>query len=162
MTEKIDGRKVRKKIQKKPSTSPQWVRDLINGPEMLAKRMEGFKRYREAGGKWGRITGQPDGIRKRDWIKIVAKAEAKADKVIKAMADKNIWEADNDVSSKAMKSAITIMETATEVRLKLAAAKTILDFTQTKPVVKNETTVKTAEDFLNSLIDEEKKDGSDS
>jgi len=159
MTEQNSGRKVRKTIQKKPSTSPQWVRDLINGPEMLAKRMEGLRRFREAGGKAGRITGQPDGVRKRDWIKIVAKAEAKADKVIKAMADKNIWEADNDVSSKAMKSAITIMETATEVRLKLAAAKTILDFTQTKPVVKSETTVKTAEEFLNSLIEEE-KDGS--
>ena len=157
MTEKIDGRKLRKKSQKKPSTSPQWVRDLINGPEMLAKRMEGFRKYREAGGKSGRVTGQPDGIRKREWLKIVAKAEAKAEKVIKIMADKKIWEADNDVAEKAMKTAITIMESASEVRLKLAASKTILDFVQTRPVTKSETTVKTAEEFLASVMAEEDK-----
>lgn len=119
--------------------------------------MEGYRRYREAGGSAGRITGQPDGVRKREWLKIVAKAEAKAEKVIKIMADKNIWEADNDVANKAMKSAITIMESATEVRLKLAAAKTILDFTQSKPVIKNDTTVRTAEEFLASVMAEEDK-----
>lgn len=71
------------------------------------------------------------------------------------MADENIWKADNDVASKAMQTAIEIMlsqEGSTQNRL--SAAKTILDFTQTKPVVKNETTLKTAEEFLSSLMDE--------
>lgn len=157
---KIDGRQFRKKIARKPSTSPQWVRDLINGPEMTAKRMEGLRKWIAAGNKPGRMTGQTDGIRRSEYKKMLARASDRADKAIIAMAEKNIWSADNDVSEKAMKEAIVIMETAGEVRLKLAAAKTILEFTQTKPVVKNETTVKTAEDFLASLVEEEGKDGS--
>jgi hypothetical protein len=75
------------------------------------------------------------------------------------MAEQNLWKADNDVASKAMQTAIEIMlsqEGTTQNRL--AAAKTILDFTQTKPVVKNETTLKTAEEFLASIVDDEDKE----
>ena len=72
------------------------------------------------------------------------------------MEDKNIWIADNDVATKAMKAAIEVMESqqgTTDSKLK--AAKVILEFTQTKPVVKNETTVKSAEDFLSALLEED-------
>lgn len=76
------------------------------------------------------------------------------------MAEKKIWTADNDLAERAMKSAIEVMESQVGTTdSKLKAAKVILEFVQTKPVVKNETTVKTAEDFLASLIEEE-KDGS--
>ena len=93
-------------------------------------------------------------------VKRLEKAKETAEKAIKLMEDKNIWKADNDVAEKAMKSAIEVMESqhgTTDSKLK--AAKVILEFTQTKPVVKNETTLKSAEDFLTALMHEEDVDG---
>lgn len=84
-----------------------------------------------------------------------AEASKKAERAIEIMAEKKIWEADNDVAAKAMKAAIEILETPGEHRNRLAAAKTILDFTQTRPVTKSETTLKTAEEFLASIMDDE-------
>lgn len=75
------------------------------------------------------------------------------------MAEKDIWVADNETSNKAMKAAIEVMEATngtTDNRLK--AAKLILDFTQTKPVQRNETTLKTAEEFLSSIMEDESKE----
>ena len=128
----------------------------MSSPEMLAKRMEGLRKWREANpGKRGRPHGLQDGVGLKKYLKRLEVAKVKAERAIKVMADENLWKADNDVASKAMQTAIEIMlsqEGTTQNRL--AAAKTILDFTQTKPVVKNETTLKTAEEFLSSLMDE--------
>ena len=128
----------------------------MSSPEMLAKRMEGLRKWREANpGKRGRPHGLQDGVGLKAYLKRLEVAKVKAERAIKVMADENLWKADNDVASKAMQTAIEIMlsqEGTTQNRL--AAAKTILDFTQTKPVVKNETTLKTAEEFLSSLMDE--------
>ena len=128
----------------------------MSSPEMLAKRMEGLRKWREANpGKRGRPHGLQDGVGLKKYLKRLEVAKVKAERAIKVMADENLWKADNDVASKAMQTAIEIMlsqEGTTQNRL--AAAKTILDFTQTKPVVKNETTLKTAEEFLAALVED--------
>ena len=132
----------------------------MSSPEMLAKRMEGLRKWREANpGKRGRPHGLQDGVGLKKYLKRLEVAKAKSERAIKVMAEQNLWKADNDVASKAMQTAIEIMlsqEGTTQNRL--AAAKTILDFTQTKPVVKNETTLKTAEEFLASIVDDEDKE----
>lgn len=126
----------------------------MGSPEMTAKRLEGLRKWREAGNRVGRAPGQQDGVRKKDYLARLEVAKVKAERAIVIMAENKIWEADNDVARKAMQTAIEIMESQTgETKNRLAAAKTILDFTQTKPVVKNETTLKTAEEFLSSLLD---------
>ena len=128
----------------------------MSSPEMLAKRMEGLRKWREANpGKRGRPHGLQDGVGLKKYLKRLEVAKVKAERAIKVMADENLWKADNDVASKAMQTAIEIMlsqEGTTQNRL--AAAKTILDFTQTRPTTKSETTLKTAEEFLSSLIDD--------
>jgi len=155
---KIDGRKTRQKRVKKDINSPLEVRQRMASPEMTKKRLEGLAKWRAANPHLvGRRKGHPDGIALRDWLPIQAKARETAEKAIRIMAEKDIWVADNETSNKAMKAAIEVMEATngtTDNRLK--AAKLILDFTQTKPVVKNETTLKTAEEFLSSLIEDEK------
>lgn len=146
----------RKGIIRKRSKTPQWWRDILASPEMTAKRLEGLKRWREANpGQTGRAKGQPDGVRKRVWLQMQVKIAAKAERAVEIMAEKKLWVADNDVAEKAMKAAIEILETPGENRNKLQAAKVILDFVQTKPVVKSETTLKTAEEFLSSLMEDE-------
>lgn len=149
----------RKGIIRKRSKTPQWVRDMLATPEMTARRLEGLRKWREANpGQTGRAKGQPDGVRKRHWVKMQVQIAAKAERAVEIMAEKKLWVADNDVAEKAMKAAIEILETPGENRNKLQAAKVILDFVQTKPVVKNETTLKTAEEFLSALNDEEPDD----
>lgn len=148
-------KKQRKKIQRRNNNSPDYVREKMSSPEMTAKRMEGLRKWRAANpDKVGRRQGQQDGVRLKDYLKRLEKAQATAEKAIKIMEEKKIWTADNDVAAKAMKSAIEVMESqqgTTDSKLK--AAKVILEFTQTKPVVKNETTIKSAEDFLSALME---------
>lgn len=127
--------------------------------EMTKKRLEGLAKWRAANPHLvGRRKGHPDGIRLKDWLIIKEKASKKAERAVTIMAEKDIWVPDNDVAAKAMKAAIEVLEVPGEHRNRLAAAKTILDFTQTKPVVKSETTLKTAEEFLASIIEEEDKE----
>lgn len=127
--------------------------------EMTKKRLEGLAKWRAANPHLvGRRKGHPDGIRLKDWLIIKEKASKKAERAVEIMAEKDIWVPDNDVAAKAMKAAIEVLEVPGEHRNRLAAAKTILDFTQTKPVVKSETTLKTAEEFLASIIEEDDKE----
>lgn len=147
----------RKNVKRKNTNCPPEVRAKLASPEWTKKRHEGLKRWREANpDRIGRAKGHPDGIRYKDWLKLKEQAVIKAEKAIKLMAEKKIWEADNDISEKAMKAAIEIMESNVgETRTRLAAAKTILDFVQTKPILKSETTIKSAEAFLEALAKEE-------
>ena len=102
------------------------------------------------------MQGQPDGVGIKAYRVMKAKAIETAEKAIRIMADKKVWVAENDVAEKAMKTAIEIMEsTVGPTQHRLAAAKTILEFTQTKPVVKSENTIKSAEAFLEALMEED-------
>ena len=147
----------RKKIVRKNTNSPQYVREKMASPEMTKKRLEGLRKWREANpGRSGRGHGQPDGVRLKDWLKIKEQAAIKAEKAIKIMAEKKIWVPENDMSERAMRTALEVMESNTgETRNRLAAAKTILEFVQPKPVVKTETTIKSAEAFLEALAEDE-------
>lgn len=149
--------KVRKKIERRSNGCPPEVKALMATTERHLKRMAGLKKWREANPTLvGRRKGQQDGVRLKDYLKRLEQAKITSERAIKAMEDKNIWTADNDVATKAMKAAIEVMESqqgTTDSKLK--AAKVILEFTQTKPVVKNETTVKSAEDFLSALLEED-------
>lgn len=147
----------RKKIQRRSNGSPDYVREKMSSPEMTVKRMEGLRKWRAANpDKVGRRQGQQDGVRLKDYLKRLEKAKETAEKAIKIMEEKKIWTADNDVAAKAMQSAIEVMESQSGTTdSKLKAAKVILEFTQTKPVQKNETTIKSAEDFLASLAAED-------
>lgn len=129
-------------------------------PERHKRRMEGMRKWREANPTLvGRRKGQQDGVRLKDYLKRLEQAKITSERAIRIMAEKNIWTADNDVATKAMKAAIEVMESqqgTTDSKLK--AAKVILEFTQTKPVVKSETTLKSAEEFLSSLIEDDDKE----
>ena len=116
-----------------------------------------MRKWREANpDKIGRPQGVQDGVRYKDYLKKLEVAKVTADKAIKLMAEKKIWVGDNELAERAMKTAIEIMESQQgTTQNRLAASKTILDFVQTKPVVKNETTVKSAEDFLSALLEED-------
>ena len=119
-----------------------------------------MRKWREANPTLvGRRKGQQDGVRLKDYLKRLEQAKIISEKAIRIMAEKNIWVADNTVASQAMRSAIEVLESqqgTTDSKLK--AASLILSYTQCKPVVRNETTLKTAEEFLSSLIEDDDKE----
>lgn len=88
------------------------------------------------------------------YLKKLEVAKVTADKAIEIMAEKKIWVADNATAENAMRNAIEIMESQIgSTQSRLAAAKVVLEYTQQKPISKSETTLKTAEEFLASIVD---------
>ena len=62
---------------------------------------------------------------------------------------------DHGRAEEALATLVKVMRTPEENgKTKVAAAKTLLDFTKTKPVVKTEVTVKSAEAFLDEIDDD--------
>lgn len=153
-------KKARKKISRRSNGCPPEVKAIMQCPERHKRRMEGLRKWREANPTLvGRQKGQQDGVRRKDYLKRLEQAKITSERAIKAMEDKNIWKADNDVATKAMKAAIEVMESQSGTTdAKLKAAKLILDFTQTKPVVNSVTTLKSAEDFLSALLEDDNKE----
>lgn len=60
-------------------------------------------------------------------------------------------------AEEALEAAITIVRTPMNEQQRLAAARLVLDFTKSKPVAKNEVTVKTAEDWLQNVLEDASK-----
>lgn len=145
----------RKKIVRRNTNSPPEVRSLMSSPERTAKRLAALKLWREANpGKWGRPQGLQDGVGYKAYLKKLEVAKVTADKAIEIMAEKKIWVADNATAENAMRNAIEIMESQIgSTQSRLAAAKVVLEYTQQKPISKSETTLKTAEEFLASIVD---------
>lgn len=77
------------------------------------------------------------------------------------MADQKIWVADNDRAEKAMSKAVEIMGLPGDERVRLSAAKMILEFTQRKPVAASEHTIHNAHAFLESVLAEENESTQD-
>jgi hypothetical protein len=102
--------------------------------------------------------GKPAGVPRRMTI---AQAEAHAaeqkiiiDRIIKKMAA-NEQLPDDPRAVEALTEAMTVMRAPNTAKDKIAAARLILDFTKSKPTAKVEHTVKTAEDLLDEMADEE-------
>ena len=74
------------------------------------------------------------------------------------MAEK--YNIEDEYAKKALVTAVEVMNMVGETRERLAAARLVLDFTKQKPASKNEVALTKAEDFLASLVTDE-KDGSE-
>lgn len=71
------------------------------------------------------------------------------------MTELKVFEADNDKAKDAIEAAVQIMNQKGEDRTRLQAAKTILEFTQRKPVAASEVTLNKAEAFLDAIAKDE-------
>lgn len=106
----------------------------------------------------GRPRGVPDGYRKEQIEPIRAEAKKEAERLVNIMADK--FNIEDEYSKQALQTAVEVMNVVGETRERLAAARLVLDFTKQKPASKNEVALTKAEDFLASLVTED-KDGSE-
>lgn len=150
MDEKKTGRKPRIKREKKTNMFRpdqdgqncrlvQWMKD---NPEKVA---EIRKRT-----KYGRKQGQPDGFLAKDAAKLREKVKREAKIIVEKIAkDHNI---DDQYAKEALETVVEVMRMPGDTRSKLAAAKTLLEFTKQKPVAKSEVAVAKAEDFLAAVL----------
>jgi hypothetical protein len=125
---------------------------MMHDPLIALKNREGKRNN-------GRTRGHVFGIRKKTFLRYQTDADRDARKIVKHMVDKKIWTPDNDISAEAMKELVTVLRhkglTAKE---KILAAKTVLEFTQRKPVQESDVNINTAEQFLEGILVDVKKE----
>lgn len=106
------------------------------------------------GRKSGRIMGQPDGMPLKTFRKLEAAAKIKTKKVMDILSKDKDFIPDNKIAHAALEAAVEILNLPGNTPSRLSAAKVLLEYTQKKPVVANEVALKTAESFLDSIIEE--------
>ena len=152
-------RKARAKSDKKPKFPQKAPKN--NYFATLMQTEEGRELRKQCSNKprknAGRPKGVPDGYTKHEIDPIRAKAKKEAKEVVKIMAEK--YEIEDEYGQEALQTAVEIMRVPGETRERLAAARLVMEYTKSKPVSKSEVAVSKAEDFLASLLDEEKADG---
>lgn len=150
-------------VPKLPPPKPKQHRGRIGGNPDLNKvppevRRERARKATLAGLEKRRALGIP-AIPPKGWTQrhvLVVKEIAKehTQRMIKIMADAGVLP-DDEGAQEAMGTVLGIMRTSQSNDMKLKAARTVLEYTKSKPVAKHDHTVRTAEDFLDDLADKE-------
>jgi hypothetical protein len=135
------------------------MRKRWDDPAQRERMLENIHKARQIAYAKGGRTGVPNGMRKRDAEPMRAAASAEAKRIVKKMADKGMFDdvdpKDRERAEAAMETAVTIMKTEGEERLKLAAAKVVLEYTKSKPVAKVAHSVNAAEAWLLSVSEDD-------
>lgn len=158
--QKIDGRTQRvgkRKRKAYPNPSPRMLEHnaKINAQMRAIKELSGglINPYRK-----GVFDGYTKATAEVAWKQ--ARQEAKL--IMKHMKENGMVDTPApgdkyaEFAEEALEAAITIVRTPMNEQQRLAAARLVLDFTKSKPVAKNEVTVKTAEDWLANVLEDVK------
>lgn len=94
------------------------------------------------------------GFSKAEWAQCLDQAHQLAHKIMKQM-DKDGALPDNPVAREAMRSAIELLSSELSTKDKLAVIRTLLEYNMAKPAATTNLNVKTAEDFLDELAEED-------
>ena len=108
----------------------------------------------KASDKVGRKRGHLFGYKLKTLENKRKKAAREAKRLYKYMTDKKMFAADNNVAEEAMTEVLSLLRAPGHPRDKLAAAKTLLEYTQRKPVASNEVTINKAEAFLDAVLED--------
>lgn len=130
---------------------------LSKTPEGRALMAEWRQRaYTNVNGKGGpgRRPGSIDGYTQTELKKQRKKAKEEAVLIMEQLA-KKFELPKEEFAREALQTSVEIMRTeALSAKDKLAAARTVLEYTMAKPASQNEVTVKRAEDFLSDIASE--------
>lgn len=131
---------------------PEWrAATEAKNREAVRRKIE---RAKETGQTWTRL-GVPDGMRKEQAQKLWKKAERKAKKTMAELKEAGALDGLDPRAEEALGAAITIMRSPSNTKLKLDAARLVLDFTKSKPVSKKELTLNKAEQWLKQIAEDE-------
>lgn len=160
----------------KPKTLEAWVEKAVSGETVIQpqpSKKTGQKRQynskltfeqrsmkaRKARAAQGRLTapplpGKPAKLTRVEYAQVVDKAHAEAKRIMKIM-EQNGQTPDDEMAKKAILAAFEMISEPLTARDRLAAIRTVLDFTKTKPATKTDVTVKTAEEFLDEIAEDD-------
>jgi hypothetical protein len=170
MTKKLDPDRPNKarrgrppKGSKKVSKNSQWLKDAWASPWRRAYMLE-WNKINRAKQNADRIAnpekysraGIPDGHTRATAAPLWAEARRKADRFMQKMADEGIInpkevvvpDSDEAKGNAALHEACVIALGPTEKQAKLAAIRTVLEYTKSKPESRSKVTVSTSEQFL--------------
>lgn len=159
---------VKKKNQPRPARQ-KTKRGVTDPAKNLFIRMQQTEEGRKLWDLWrakrhapgvrlGRPPGSVTGYSGSQYKKQKAKAKAEAKEIVALMEKKGFEIPKAEFAREAIEVAVEIMRTdAMNAKDKLSAARTVLEWTLSKPVAQSEVSVKRAEDFLSAVLDAEDK-----
>lgn len=165
----MDEVPVKKKNQPRPARQKQLQKGTKDPAKNLFVRMQQTEEGRRLWKLWtdkrfapgvrlGRPPGSVTGYSASEYRKQKAKAKAEAKEIVALMEKKGYEVPKQEFAREAIETAVEIMRTdAMNAKDKLAAARTVLEWTMAKPVQQSEVSVKRAEDFLASVLTAEQK-----
>jgi hypothetical protein len=108
-----------------------------------------------AGVQLGRPKGATEGVLKTKREKIKSKAKAEAQIIVKYMESKGYEIPKQEFAKEAIVTAVELMRRDDiNVKDKLTAAKVVLEYTLSKPATESTVNVRTAESFLEDIVQE--------
>lgn len=137
-------------LKPKAAARGPWARMTSEERSAHAKQLAASRK--KLGG--GRRPGVPRGITSAEYEARKAAQEPIVDRIIKKMIANGEIPDDPDVVE-AFRQTGVILRSQDDPKVKLAAARLILDFKKAKPTTKVEHTVKTAEQMLDELFEDE-------
>lgn len=143
----------------KNSAASKRLKELWADPEW---RLNHWAKVTSRGFSYGQGTraGVPDGMRKDEAMARWAKARASAKKTIEVLKVKtNLLGEDDGKAEDALETALTIMRGPNnDQKMKLAAARLVLEFTKAKPASKSIVAVDDAEAWLTKIAEDDDKE----
>lgn len=135
---------------KKPGTG-EAQKKLWADPTYRAMMMEKRKAQGErAKGHQNRL-GIPDGMRKADAEKHLQEVKASVAKTMKELEDAGVLDGDDAAANEALEVSLEIMRGKGEKKVRLQAARQVLEFTKAKPASRVHATVDSAEAWLKAI-----------
>lgn len=114
-----------------------------------------MKRVRVTQGR--KAPGNPYNLSVKGYARACHMAQEEAKRIAKIMSKEGIMP-DENMAASALQSAFGMIGEPLNPRDRLAAIRTVLEYTKQKPATQSNVTVKTAEDFLDELAE---NDGTD-
>lgn len=141
----------------------QRLRELWQDPEwraaLLVKRKKAID-ARVAAGTWNNRLGIPDGMRKAEAIKVRAQVQETVKATMSELDKAGLLDESPEEAKQALAAAMEVMRMPGDQKLKLAAARLVLDFTKSKPASKAIVAVDEAEQWLKQIADKDHDDDS--
>lgn len=131
-----------------------WSRLSPEERSAYAKKLVEARRAKGTVTGGGRKRGVPSNMSAAQWEALQERERSVVQKIIKKMKDQGQLP-DDPRAVEAIEATLVLLRTAQQEKDRLAAARLVLDFTKAKPTAKIEHTVKTAEDYLDELADED-------
>jgi hypothetical protein len=150
---------IRKVAAASEALKAKWRDDPVWAAKMRAKLADNAIRRGINPERMAR-TRVPDGMRRRDAVPLWEEAKKKADWVMKQLEEEGLLPAVEVPDSDEGKAQVALHETCVlafgpgEVRNKLQALRTVLEYTKVKPVTKIDQRVSSAEAFLQTALDD--------